>query len=152
MNNQFKAYDLGGFVYDILNMNKTYTIPHSSHPEIPDPARIAKFKQILLEEINELDEIITPNENPESTILYLIKLSDLLADIIVYCTSEARRHGLPLGHVLYAVMESNFSKLDSNGKPIIDPKTQKFLKGPNYKPPEERIRQIILQAIKEKKD
>jgi hypothetical protein len=150
MSKPFPNYDMRGFLGDIHVMNETYHLPTPLSPEIPDAVRIAKFKTILLEEINELDDITPPLSNPEhpayfeEKLDYLVALSDLLADIMVYCTSEARRHGIPISVILFAVMQSNFSKLDVDGKPIHDPKTNKFMKGPNYKPPEERIKQILL--------
>ena len=39
-------------------------------------------------------------------------------------------------------MTSNFSKLGADGKPIKDA-TGKFLKGPDYAPPEEAIKDLL---------
>ena len=46
-------------------------------------------------------------------------MSDWLGDVIVYCASEARRWGLPTEKILDIIMQSNFSRLDANGEPIL---------------------------------
>jgi hypothetical protein len=77
-------------------------------------------------------------------------MADLLGDIVVYAFSEAQRWGIPLWPggiplwpVLAAIMESKFSKLGADGQPIYDEALDKVLKGPNFKPPEPAIREII---------
>jgi predicted HAD superfamily Cof-like phosphohydrolase len=44
-------------------------------------------------------------------------------------------------------MDSNFSKLGADGKPIYNPDTGKVLKGPNFWGPEIRIREILLERL-----
>jgi len=74
-------------------------------------------------------------------------IADLLADIIVYCQSEAVRYGIPLEEVLQIVMDSNETKLGADGKSIKD-SDGKFLKGPNFVPPEPAIRKLLLEKMK----
>jgi predicted HAD superfamily Cof-like phosphohydrolase len=98
------------------------------------------FKPILADELSEVDDIITHAGKDE--IDDLVALSDWLGDIIVYCTSEAMRYGIPIGDVLEVIMESNFSKLGADGLPII--RDSKVQKGPNYWKPEPKIREVLL--------
>jgi len=50
----------------------------------------------------------------------LVQIADLLGDIMVYCGSEMAKYGLPQGEILGIIMDSNFSKLGEDGKPIYD--------------------------------
>lgn len=112
-------------------------------------ARIPQFKKILSDECAEIDDILNVGGGVETQDMSAIALeakvamADLLADIVVYCTSEAQRWGIPLPEVLSIVMDSNASKLGADGKPIKDPETGKFLKGPNYWKPEPKIRELL---------
>lgn len=102
------------------------------------------FKIILQKELNESDDLIKNAEDPGlESIDILVELSDLLGDIIVYCTSEAARFGIPMDEVLKIIMASNFSKLSENGQPIYDA-DGKVEKGPGYWKPEPRIKELLL--------
>ncbi len=76
-------------------------------------------------------------------------LGDLLGDVQVYCASEMAKFGLPLDEVLAIIMQSNFSKLDADGKPIYDERG-KVMKGPGYWKPEPKI-QALLASLREGK-
>lgn len=139
------------FEQDIVRMNTVYQLEKFVSWEDHDK-RVTNFKKILIEECNEIDDIITHLEyhgygddrNAGDVILEArVQLADLLGDIIVYCASEAVRWDIPLPAVLQVIMESNFSKLGADGKPIKDERG-KFLKGPNYWKPEPKIREILL--------
>jgi len=60
--------------------------------------------------------------------------------------SIAQRYNIPLDRTLKAVMDSQFSKFGADGKPIID-STGKIRKGPDFKPPEEEIRRILIEHL-----
>lgn len=107
----------------IRDMNEMYELPISQKPTLPvDPlARLKNFPQR--------------------------DLADLLADLQVYCRSEALRWGIPHEEVLNIVMDSNASKLGADGKPIKDERG-KFLKGPNYWRPEPKIADLIRERMK----
>lgn len=140
-----------GFLKDIALMNQTYELP-----AIPNVVAMAKrledFKIIIGKEFKELDDVIAKLDellNKEETqdfqLVYLevvVMLADLLGDIIVYCASEAERYKIPLPAVELAIMASNFTKLGADGKPIKD-ENGKFLKGPNFRPPEPAIENIL---------
>lgn len=129
-------------------MNAMYKLPAQPSPLLPvDPAdRLRKFKTTLLDEVNEIDDIVTACENKAESIDVLVAVADLLGDIIVYCRSEALKFGIPLEDVLNVIMDSNESKLGADGKPIYD-SNGKFLKGPNYWKPEPRIKELLQAAI-----
>ena len=57
-----------------------------------------------------------------------------LADLVYVCYQYATNMGWDLDEAMHRVHESNMSKLDEYGKPILR-EDGKVLKGPNYKPP-----------------
>ena len=57
-----------------------------------------------------------------------------LADLVYVCYQYAVNMGWDLDEAMYRVHESNMSKLDEEGNPILR-EDGKVLKGPNYKPP-----------------
>jgi NTP pyrophosphatase (non-canonical NTP hydrolase) len=136
------------FAERIAAMNAMYKLPAQPCPVLPsDPAdRLRKFKATLLDEVNELDEIVTAVESQADPLDVLVAVADLLGDVIVYCRSEALKYGIPLEEVLAIIMDSNESKLGADGKPIYDG-NGKFLKGPNYWKPEPKIRELLQAAI-----
>ena len=145
-----EIFDL--FEDDIAKMNAMYELPPIT--ELAEAAmRAPKFQNILDEECREIGDVIaTLNRADEDTQweVFLdarVQLADLLGDIIVYCVSEAQRWNIPIADVLRVIMQSNFSKLGADGKPIKDERG-KFLKGPNYWKPEPKIREILLAQTK----
>lgn len=141
------------FQEDIVKFNGIYKLPVASAPTLEavgDPvARLKAFKNILAEELDEIDEVIKQvelahNHHLEADLDALTALADLLGDIQVYCASEMAKFGLPLDEVLGIIMQSNFSKLGADGKPIYDERG-KVQKGPNYWKPEPMIRDLLKQ-------
>lgn len=142
------------FQEDIKQFNSMYKLPVSEIPTlevgVPASERLAAFKNIITEELNEIDEIVEMLSVIESTgedagvtkLDALTKLSDLLGDLQVYCASEMAKFGLPLDETLSIIMESNFSKMGANGKPIYDERG-KVLKGPNYWKPEPKLQGML---------
>lgn len=136
------------FAKRIAAMNTMYKLPAQPTPVLPpDPTdRLRKFKATLLDEVNEIDEIVTAVDGQVDPLDVLVAVADLLGDVIVYCRSEALKYGIPLEEVLAIIMDSNESKLGADGKPIYDG-NGKFLKGPNYWKPEPKIRELLQAAI-----
>jgi predicted HAD superfamily Cof-like phosphohydrolase len=133
---------------DIRRMNVTYDLKQL---DVTDHAAVVKrleqFKEILDKEFTELVDIQiaadAPGDNtPERLLTTRVDMADLLDDIIVYCASEKLRWRIP-PQTLEVVMQSNFSKLGLDGKPIKNPVTDKFEKGPNYWKPEPAIRELL---------
>lgn len=149
--------DMNSFLRLIFTMNRMYDLPVNKAPakDMDFAKQLQNFKQILTDEIAEIDDIILNPEhaadiqtkmaagNIDEVVLDAhVALADLLADIVVYCFSESLKHGIYLPAILHNVMTSNFSKLGEDGKPIKDA-NGKFLKGPNYTPPEEAIKTLL---------
>lgn len=131
----------------IAAMNAMYRLASHDNPTIPLDVvdRLLKFKITLLDEVSEIDDIVTMAHNGSSSLDVAVAIADLLGDIIVYCRSEALKYGLPLEEVLDIIMDSNESKLGADGNPIYD-QNGKFLKGPNYWKPEPKIRALLGQS------
>jgi len=105
-------------------------------------SRLIRFKTILNDEISEIDDIVALADSGASKLEIAVAVADLLGDVIVYCRSEALKYGIPLEQILDIIMDSNESKLDSDGNPIYD-SNGKFLKGPNYWRPEPKILELL---------
>ena len=58
-----------------------------------------------------------------------------LADLVYVCYQYASNFGWDLDEAMHRVHESNMSKLDEYGNPILR-EDGKVLKGPNYQPPD----------------
>lgn len=149
------------FSEDIAKFNGIYKLPVQAVPTLDavgDPvARLKAFKDILGEELDEIDEVIAliervktfdhdPVDQFEANVAALTALADLLGDIQVYCASEMAKFGLPLDEVLTIIMQSNFSKLGADGNPIYDERG-KVQKGPNYYKPEPKISDMLASRI-----
>lgn len=141
------------FLKDIKKMTQMYEQPVNEKPTLLGVKQLENFKSILSEEVQEVDEIIDlykKNENnlsEESKVEILTSISDWLGDMVVYITNEATKHGIDLGETLKIIMQSNFSKLGLDGKPIKDERG-KFLKGPNYWKPEPKISDLLRERLK----
>lgn len=145
----------------IRQFNAMYKMPVNDLPTLsptdePVTERLTKFKTILINEINEIDDIIAKakamsplsNTGTANDVEVLTDLADLLGDIQVYCASEMLKFGLPLDKVLHLIMMSNFSKLMADGTAMFD-ENDKLQKGPNYWKPEPYIAQMLTEHFKE---
>jgi len=137
------------FSEDIKKFNGIYRLPVSEQPTlevgVPAAERLRAFKSILAEELDEIDDIVAALEKGVPELEALTMLADLLGDIQVYCASEMSKFGLPLDDVLGIIMQSNFSKLGSDGNPIYDERG-KVQKGPNYWKPEPKIQALLASG------
>lgn len=105
--------------------------------------RQTQFMKIIRDEVEEGQKILDDYAESPDELKSLVELSDWLGDMIVYCTSEAMRYGIPIHQVLSIIMQSNFSKLDEQGQAII--KEGKVQKGPNYWKPEPAIEELLSE-------
>lgn len=135
------------FAERIRAMNAMYKLPAPAVLTVPADVtdRLRKFKATLLDEVHEIDDIVTAAERSADPLDVAVAIADLLGDVIVYCRSEALKYGIPLEAVLAIIMDSNESKLGADGKPIYDV-NGKFLKGPNYWKPEPKIRELLAST------
>jgi predicted HAD superfamily Cof-like phosphohydrolase len=148
------------FDKQIAEFNKLYGLPAPAVPGIPfvnTPEatakkqlvnRLANFKDILREELDEVDEIIQRIDAGDPPLEILTALADWLGDVQVYCASELAKFGIPNSMVLSIIMASNMSKLGANGKPIYDERG-KVVKGPNYWRPEPMLARFIAATIRQ---
>ncbi len=153
----------------IIAMNYRYALPVSSAPDLANlgekaSTRLTKFRTVLQNELDEIEQVILMAEAHESGNNYadpdtgksypvdeadvMTALLDLLGDLIVYETSEATKFGLPVEEGLGIIMDSNDSKLGEDGKPMKD-SNGKFVKGPNYWKPEPLLKNLIVNKIEE---
>jgi len=142
------------FNEQIKAFNTMYGMPAPQVPVIsrvtfPDRLdlveRLAKFKLILLEELDEVHELQVSINRGASEIDILTELADWLGDLQVYCASEMAKFGLDNEAVLSLIMASNMSKLGEDGKPIYDERG-KVCKGAGYWKPEPAIQKYIEVA------
>ncbi|QGX39775.1 pyrophosphatase [Permianibacter aggregans] len=142
---------MSDFADDIKRFNGIYKLPVNDVPTtdigVSVSERLKAFKNILIEEVHEIDEIIDAQESGKSEMEVLTMLADLLGDIQVYCASEMAKFGLPLDQVLAIIMQSNFSKLGADGRPIYDERG-KVMKGPSYWKPEPKIQELLASLKK----
>lgn len=136
------------FAEDIKRFNGMYKMQVASAPTldvgVPVVKRLEDLKNILAEELDEIDEIVQmAKAETVSQLAILTALADLLGDIQVYCASEMAKFGLPLDETLAIIMQSNFSKLGADGKPIYDERG-KLQKGPGYYKPEPKIQEMLV--------
>lgn len=141
------------FSKDIEKFNGIYKLPVNTVPTlnvgVPAAERMAAFKNILMEEVHEMDEVIAAQNAGKDPIEVLTMLADLLGDIQVYCASEMAKFGLPLDRVLAIIMQSNFSKLGADGSPIYDERG-KVMKGPDYWKPEPKLQAMLTVLLETK--
>ena len=136
----------------IREFNEMYKLPVNDKPSLLGVERLKNFKDILMEEVNEVDSIVEKyekfgeNMSEENKIDLLTDVSDWLGDMVVYITSESTKHGIDMDRTLQVIMSSNFSKLGLDGKPIYDERG-KVLKGPNYWKPEPKISELLKESL-----
>jgi len=120
-------------------MGVTFEIPLKHTPTDIGNQRLRAFHTVISDEVQEL---LQAQAKYEDDPVDLVSLADCLGDIVVYCLSEANRWGIPLEDVLHTIYDSQNSKL-VNGKPVWADDHSKFIKGPNYVPPEPRIHKLL---------
>lgn len=120
-------------------MNETFKLPSNDKPTDQGQERLHQFFDVLFDELQEIEETYPEDGTP---IPNFTVLADTLGDLVVYIFSEARRWGIPLVDVLHIIMDSQDSKL-VDGKPLMAEDGSKFIKGPNYEPPEEKITALL---------
>jgi hypothetical protein len=148
-----KMSEYAKYFKDVADFNRTFGLPTPRTPVMavtPEQrqalgARLAEFTGVLLDEVDEVNDIIKGLAGDAAPIDIVTDLADWLGDVIVYCTSEAMRHGIPIEQVLFLIMGSQYSKLDLNGKPIYA--NGKVQKGPGFIPPEPVIAELLAARV-----
>ena len=133
-----------GFKDDIKKFNKMYGLPCNGIPTDLGKDKVIAMQDIIAEEVDEFFDILKDYDANDS-VTNLVNISDCLGDIIVYCSTFAKQWGIDMSETLKIVMQSNFSKLNENGKPIKDERG-KIMKGADYWKPEPQIKELILNT------
>lgn len=160
-----RGFGLTEAVHVINEMHQMYSLPQNEYPTLKD-SRIDSFIKIIQKEVDEGSDLkklyyqwreqveLSDSCHGEGQELadklwldVMEAWADWLTDIIVYSLSELRRLGLDFSVTLPIVMASNFTKLGADGLPIKNPETGKVEKGPNFRPPEPTLREVIRQAV-----
>lgn len=102
-------------------------------PSFPDQDTIKLRRELIDEELKELDVAIGDNDP--------VEVADALTDLLYVIYGMGHSFGLDLQKCFDEVHRSNMSKLDGDGKPIYR-EDGKILKGPSYTPP--NLKDIIL--------
>lgn len=151
----FDVWAIGQFIQRIKRMNQTFEVGAPDQLTNLGLHRLQQFKMVISDEVSEgcdlIQQIITRSldegsldSHQQLTPDEMVAFADWLGDLVVYVFSEAARWGIDLLAVLGAIMDSQDSKLGPDGKPIHDPVTHKFLKGPNYVAPEAAIKALLF--------
>jgi predicted HAD superfamily Cof-like phosphohydrolase len=122
---------------------------NAEKPRVTTAKELDNFTDIIKEEVSEVNDVLAQIENGDSSVAVATSLADWLGDIVVYCTTKSAELGIDLPAVLDVIMQSNFSKLGADGKPIHDDRN-KVLKGENYWKPESQIQEIIKKQLETK--
>jgi predicted HAD superfamily Cof-like phosphohydrolase len=105
---------------------------------------MVKFERPMDQELNDSDLYLCQKliEEEASEVMYEIgyeedtskeRLTKELCDLIYVCCYTANKFGLPIEEAFKRVHESNMSKLQSDGTPLLR-EDGKILKSDNYKP------------------
>lgn len=164
MSEQLTQLRIKSFEGQILYFNGMYKLPVAPMPSLsflnePVEDRLEKFRETLLKEIKELDDILLKvvendiRNSQQLTELFseeeiLTDIADWLGDIQIYCASEMAKFGIPIQETLRIIMQSNFSKLQADGTVKYD-ENGKVEKGPGYWKPEPLIKDMLLARIED---
>lgn len=139
-------------VTPVLEFHEAFGHPVAWSPTVATAELRVLRAKLLLEEALEFVEAagleVTGNPaNPNLTVRQdaqpdLVKMADALADVRVIADGSNIVFGLPGNKIFLLAHEANMSKLGADGKPIYR-SDGKILKGPNFRPPEEDIRNLL---------
>lgn len=125
----------------IHRMNTVFQLPTNNTLTDQGEERLEQFVRVFKNEITELEDVYV-QEDDKRTVDF-VALADCFADLQVYLKSEAQRWGIPLDDITHLVLDSQDSKL-VDGKPLMAPDNSKFIKGPDYQPPEKKIAEKLI--------
>ena len=131
----------GTFLQDVDSMNTVFQTGFNEKPVMVGRDRMVAFHKNVSDEVKEILDATKHADDIEA----LTAFADTLGDLIVFCTSEARRWGIPIAAVLEKIMASQATKL-VDGKPIYNEDKTKFIKGPHYVAPEGAIKEVLIEA------
>lgn len=122
----------------VREFHETFGHPVADTPALIDHLRAVNRFEFMYEELSEFDDAVRDAD--------LVEIADALADIVYLARGTAIEYGIDLDPVIRAVHESNMTKLGEDGKPVPHPRVPgKIGKGPNYRPPTDEIRRILIE-------
>lgn len=144
----------------VREFHTTFGHPVSDHATA-NTLEMRRFRlRLIIDEVCELAEAmglnlsVIPQEGVHNIFINehrpsyepdLLEMADAIGDIKYVCEGANLVFGIPGDAVFDAIQKSNMSKLGEDGKPLVR-EDGKILKGPNYKPPTDDIRQILEAA------
>jgi predicted HAD superfamily Cof-like phosphohydrolase len=111
----------------VLEFHCAFGLPRSARPSHVG-ADLARLRvALLLEEVNEFADAIAARD--------LVGIADALADVVYVTYGAAITYGIDLDAAVREVHRSNMSKLDGDGRPVLNA-DGKVMKSNLYSPPD----------------
>ena len=110
----------------------TYGQEVKESASFPDENIVKLRLQLIKEELEELEQALNDKN--------LLEVADALTDILYVTYGAGHSFGINLDACFKEVQRSNMSKLDEDGKPILN-EYGKVMKGPNFSKP--NLKQFI---------
>ena len=116
----------------VKKFHEIYKCNIGSLPMLPSKDERDLRISLLDEEFNEY--LVAESKND------IVEISDALGDMLYIIYGTAISYGIPINEIFNEIHDSNLSKLDISGNPILRD-DGKILKGPNYFKPD--IKKIL---------
>ena len=116
----------------VKNFMITYGQEVKESASFPDENIIKLRLKLIKEELEELEQALNDKN--------LLEVADALTDILYVTYGAGHSFGINLDACFEEVQRSNMSKLDEDGKPILN-EYGKVMKGPNFSKP--NLKQFI---------
>ena len=116
----------------VKNFMTTYGQEVKESASFPDENIIKLRLKLIKEELEELEQALNDKN--------LLEVADALTDILYVTYGAGHSFGINLDACFEEVQRSNMSKLDEDGKPILN-EYGKVMKGPNFSKP--NLKQFI---------
>lgn len=107
----------------VAKFHEVYGTYMQDNPDFPNQ-NVRDLRIKLLQE--EFDEYLLAEKDD-----HFIEVCDALGDMLYIIYGTCVSYGIPINEIFQEIHNSNMSKLDENGKPIVR-EDGKILKGPNY--------------------
>lgn len=111
----------------VAKFHEVYGTYMQDNPDFPNQ-NVRDLRIKLLQE--EFDEYLLAEKDD-----HFIEVCDALGDMLYIIYGTCVSYGIPINEIFQEIHNSNMSKLDENGKPIVR-EDGKILKGPNYFKPD----------------
>ncbi len=122
----------------VWEFHKVFGLPIIETPTLATQERFELRYSLIFEELCEFADAVKAED--------LTAVADSLGDLLYVVIGAALEYGIPIDEVVEIIHTSNMSKLDVDGTPIYR-EDGKVLKGPNFLPPEDRIRNLLNGKI-----